>query len=189
MYTGRSSQGLLTDEWIEKTDAFLELAFARVKGARGTWCPYSICANTRQQTKVVMGKHFCKNGFTMDYTRWIYHGESNCVRDEVVRQRIEDYDADAGVGDMLNDYHEAHFDEGCREEEPEPTIKAYYDMLSTAQQPLHGHAKVSQLDSIARLMAIKSQFSLSREAFDIMLIVVGSLLPNCNIQPKSMYEA
>jgi len=97
MYMGRSSQGSLTDEWIEKTNAFLELAFARVKGARGTWCPYSICANTRRQTKVVMDKHLCKNGFTADYTRWIYHGESDRVRDEVVRQRIEDYDADAGV--------------------------------------------------------------------------------------------
>ena len=49
-------------------------------------------------------------------------------------------------------------------------------MLSAAQQPLHGHAKVSQLDAIARLMAIKSQFSLSREAFDVMLTVVGSLV-------------
>ena len=39
----------------------------------------------------------------------LYHGESDHVRDEVVRQHIEDYDADAGVGDMLNDYHEAHF--------------------------------------------------------------------------------
>jgi len=42
-----------------------------------------------------------------------------------MRQRIKDYDADAGVRDMLNDYHEAHFDEGRREEEPEPTTKAY----------------------------------------------------------------
>ena len=32
MYTGRASQGSITDEWIEKTDAFLELAFAKVKG-------------------------------------------------------------------------------------------------------------------------------------------------------------
>ena len=111
MYTGRSSQGSFTDEWIKKTDVFLELAFARVKGACGTWCPCSICANTHRQTKVVMGKHLCKNGFRADYTRWIYHGESDHVRDEVVRQRIEDYDADTGVGDMLNDYHEAHFDE------------------------------------------------------------------------------
>jgi hypothetical protein len=69
MYTGRSSQGLLSDEWIEKTDAFLELAFAKVKGARATWCPYSRCANTCRQTKDVMGKHFCKFGFTADYTR------------------------------------------------------------------------------------------------------------------------
>ena len=188
MYTGRSSQTSLTDEWIDKTDAFLERAFARVKGASVTWCPCSKCANTRQQTKLVMGKHLCKNGFTTDYTRWIYHGEADRGRDEVVRQRIEEYDGDAGVGDMLNDYHEAHFDEGRREEEPEATAKAYYDM-STAQQPLHGHSKVSQLDAIARLMAIKSQFSLSREAFDVMLTVVGSLLPNGHILPKSMYEA
>ena len=75
-------------------------------------------------------------------------------------QHIEDYDAGARVGDMLNGYHEAHFDEG-RREEPEPTTKVYYDMLSAAQQPLHGHAKVSQLDAIARLMVVKSQFSLS----------------------------
>ena len=92
MYTGRSNQGSFTDEWIEKTDAFLELAFARVKGARATWCPYSICANTHRQTKVVMSKHLCKNGFTADYTRWIYHGESDRMRDEVMGQRIENYD-------------------------------------------------------------------------------------------------
>ena len=44
-----------------------------------------------------MGKHLCKNGFTADYTWWIYHGEANHMRDEVVRQRIKDYDANAGV--------------------------------------------------------------------------------------------
>ena len=62
-------------------------------------------------------------------------------------------------------------------------------MLSAAQQPLHGHTKVCQLDAIARLMAVKSQFSLSREAFDVMLTAVGSLLPDGHILPKSMYEA
>ena len=39
-----------------------------------------------------MGKHLCKNGFTTDYTRWIYHGESDRMRDEVMGQRIENYD-------------------------------------------------------------------------------------------------
>ena len=54
------------------------------------------------------------------------------MRDEVVRQRIEDHDADTGVGDMLDDFHEAHFQEERREEEPEATAKAYYDMLAAA---------------------------------------------------------
>ena len=112
------------------------------------------------------------------------------MRDEVVKQRIKDHDADAGVGDMLDDFHEAHFDEGRREEEePEATAKVYYDMLAAAQQPLHGHTKVSQLDAIGRLKAVKSQFTLSRDAFDVMLQVIGGMLPEGHILPKSMYEA
>ena len=106
-----------------------------------------------------------------------------------MKQRIKDHDADVGVGDMLDDFHEAHFDEGRREEEPEATAKAYYDMLSAAQQPLHGHTKVSKLDDIACLMAMKSQYTQSRDAFDVMLTVLGSLLPEGHILPKSMYEA
>ena len=136
-----------------------------------------------------MTRHLSNHGFTRDYTRWTYHGESNRMRDEVVRQRIDDLDSDAGVVDMLDDFHEAHFDEGQEEEEPEATAKAYYDMLAAAQEPLHRHTKVSQLDAIARLMAVKSQFSLSRDAFDVMLTVIGSLLPEGHILPKNLYEA
>jgi hypothetical protein len=156
-YTGCPSAGSMTDEWIDKTEAFLKEAFRKVKGAHKTWCPYSRCGNRKKQTEVEMGKHLCLYGFTTDYTRWIYHGEVNRMRDEVVRQHIDDFDAEGGVADMLHDYHEAHFGEGCREEEePEATIKAYYDILSVAQKPLHGHTKVSQLDAIGRVMALKS---------------------------------
>ena len=49
-----------------------------------------------------------------------------------MRPHVEDYDADGRVGDTLDDYHKAHFIEGCREEELEATAKAYYDMLSVA---------------------------------------------------------
>ncbi|XP_072151116.1 uncharacterized protein [Setaria viridis] len=98
MYTGRTSQNTLTNEWLDKTDAFLERAFASVNGARSTWCPCSKCGNMRRQTKLDMGKHLVKNGFTSDYTRWIYHGESDRGREEVLRQRIEEFDDDAGVG-------------------------------------------------------------------------------------------
>jgi hypothetical protein len=50
----------------------------------------------------------------------------------MVRQHVEDYDADAGVADMLNDYHEAQFTGGCTKDESEPTVKAFYDMFDAA---------------------------------------------------------
>ena len=183
------TRGDLTLEWIQKTEAFLDRAFSKIKGVSCTWCPCTKCENTRRQTLEDMTQHLCNYGFTRDYTRWIYHGEANRMRDEVVRQCIDDLDSDAGVVDMLDDFLEEHFDEGRTEEEPETTAKAYYDMLATAQEPLHGHTKVSQLDAIARLMAVKSQFTLSRDAFDVMLTVIGSLLSEGHILPKNLYEA
>ena len=37
-------------------------------------------------------------------------------------------------------------------------------------------------------MALKSQFGLSRDAFDSMLTVFGSMLPEDHILPKTMYQ-
>ena len=54
------------------------------------------------------------------------------MRDKVVRQHIDECDATGGVGDMLDDYHEAHFGEGPQEEESGATTKAFYDMLEAA---------------------------------------------------------
>ncbi|KAL6655565.1 hypothetical protein ACP70R_006391 [Stipagrostis hirtigluma subsp. patula] len=180
----------MTPEWIAKTDAFLTRAFDREPGMPKIFCPCRQCANRKRQAREVMGRHLVLHGFTENYTRWTYHGKADRPRDEVVRQCIEAFDDDAGVGEMLDDFHEAQFREESQEEEdPEPTAKAYYQMLSAAQQPLHGHTKVSQLDAIARLMAVKSQFSMSRAAFDSILAVVGSLLPEGHILPKSMYAA
>ena len=53
-----------------------------------------------------IGKHLVKNGFTLDYTRWVYHGEAHHMREEVVRPWVEAFDADAGVLDMLDDFHQ-----------------------------------------------------------------------------------
>jgi hypothetical protein len=137
-----------------------------------------------------MGEHLFHHGFTPNYYRWIFHGEPHRRREDVVRPRVEDYDAEAGVADMLDDFHEAHFaEERTEEQEPEASAKAFYDMFDSAQKPLHGHTKVSQLDAIGRLMALKSQYSLSQDAFDGLLTVVGTLLPEDHILPKSMYEA
>jgi hypothetical protein len=136
-----------------------------------------------------MVEHIWKNRFTPDYTRWIFHGEAHRTREEVVRQHVEDYDVDVGVADMLNDYYEVQITGGCTEDEPEPIAKAFYNMFDAAQKPLHGQTKVSGLDAIGRVMAFKSQYNMSRDAFNGLLTVIGSLLPEDHVLPKSMYEA
>jgi hypothetical protein len=93
---------------------------------------------------------------------------------------------------MLEDFHQENFDEGpdhVMKEAPEPTAKACYDMLSSAQKPLHKHTTTSQLDAIGRLMALKCKLGISRDGFNEMMIVFGSMLPTDHILPHNMYEA
>jgi hypothetical protein len=71
----------------------------------------------------------------------------------------------------------------------EATSKAFYDMMSLAQKPLHDRTTVSQLDAIGHLMGFKSECSMSREYFDGMLTVIGSMLLDGHILPKSMYKS
>jgi hypothetical protein len=62
-------------------------------------------------------------------------------------------------------------------------------VFDAAQKLLHGNTKVSQLDAIGHIMEFKSQNSLSRDTFDGLLAVIGSLLPEDHVLPKSIYEA
>jgi hypothetical protein len=62
-------------------------------------------------------------------------------------------------------------------------------MFDVAQKPLHGQTNASQLDAIGRVMAFKSQYSMSRDTFDALLTFIGSLLSEVHVLPKSMYEA
>ena len=125
MYTGRTSQGDASYDWLQKTDRFLNRAFGKAaKFPKMALCPCSKCANRKRQTKKVMGEHLWKNGFTIDYTRWVYHGEADHMREEVVRPCVEAFDADAGVADMVDDVHQAQFAEGCEEAEMQAAVDA-----------------------------------------------------------------
>jgi hypothetical protein len=70
----------------------------------------------------------------------------------------------------------------------EAIAKAFYDMFDVAHKPLHINTKFSQLDIVGRIMTFKLQYNLSREAFDGLLTVIGSLLLEDHVLPKSMYE-
>ena len=126
-----------------------------LKARVGCHVPVANVTTGKEKNRKKVGEDLCKFGFTPNYTCWIFHGEADRMREEVVRQRLEDFYGDAGVPDMMDDFHEAQFGEGM-EEEPEETVKAFYDMMSLAQQPLHEKTEVSRLDAVGRLMGFKS---------------------------------
>jgi hypothetical protein len=110
MYTGHASK---SDEWVRGTDAFMEHAFgAAAKGSIRMPCPCSQCKNRKKKRKREMVKDLYKHGFVPNYTRWIFHGESERIREDVVRPLLEQYDGDAGMADMMEDFHDARFNEG-----------------------------------------------------------------------------
>ena len=106
-----------------------------------------------------------------------------------MRPRLEAFDDDAEVADMLDDTHQAQFAEGRDKEEVEAAVDAFYRMLHAAQRPLHDHTNVSQLDAIGRVMGLKAELNLSREGFDKMVAVWGGMLPTAHIMPKNLYES
>ena len=129
MYMGHAS---MTPDWMTKTNAFLEHSFGEAaRGSSRMLCPCSKCDNRVRKNRKNVGEDLCKYGFTPNYTCWIHHGEADRIREEVVRQRLEDYDGDGGVADWMDDIQQARFGEGL-EEKPEESAKTFYDMLSSA---------------------------------------------------------
>jgi hypothetical protein len=82
MYTGRVGRNDVTPGWIRKTDDFVERAYREAaKGASIVTCPCNKCANQKRNSKKAMVEHIWKNGFTLDYTQWIFHGEVHYMRE------------------------------------------------------------------------------------------------------------
>jgi hypothetical protein len=134
-----------------------------------------------------MSKHIGKNGFKPGYYRWVFHGETEQSRAEVLRQCTDDYDT--GLGNLLDDIRRADPREDPNSEEPPESPEDFHAALFAAQKLLHAHTEVTQLDGIARLMALKANHGISIVCFNDFLSVIASLLPTENILPKNMYES
>ena len=137
-----------------------------------------------------MCKHLRLNGFMPGYTVWVSHGEQERPREEVMRQHI-DGNEDDGIRNMLDDLGQmprSPPSEG-EPEDPEETAKAFLDMMASSKKPLYEGAKISQLDSISQLLAVKAKFGWTRASFDELLAVLGNQLPEGNVLPQNMYES
>jgi hypothetical protein len=75
MYEGWKKRGALSSEWVAKTDAFLDSAFARSETGTDDRCPCSKCRNIYFFDNSTMSIDLCKNGYMTGYEVWVHHGK------------------------------------------------------------------------------------------------------------------
>jgi hypothetical protein len=75
MYEGWKKRGALSSEWVVKTDAFLDCAFARSETGTNVRCPCSKCQNIYFLDRRTMLIDICKNGYMPGYEVWVHHAE------------------------------------------------------------------------------------------------------------------
>jgi hypothetical protein len=75
MYTGWHDNGDHSDEWVAKTTAFVDRAFALSK-INKVRCPCSIHQNMICMDKYTVSMDLCRHGFMPGYEVWRFHGES-----------------------------------------------------------------------------------------------------------------
>ena len=74
-------------------------------------------------------------------------------------------------------------------EEPTLSAKAFYRMVSNADELVHEKTTHSQLSAIARLLAVKSRYNMSIAHFDEHLQIIHELLPLESKLPEDFYRS
>jgi hypothetical protein len=153
MYNGWDKGGNYTNEWMDKATTFLDHAFSR------TWivqCPCSVCQNLRcLEDKRTIAMNLCKNGFVPGYEVWTFHGESGS---RVIAE--DEHDCDMWDVDRMDEMLEAIQVE-VTEGPPIAEVEVFFKLLKASEDPLHEYTKVTLLDFITWMMAIKSKYFFS----------------------------
>jgi hypothetical protein len=182
MYDGWKRNRAHTDEWLDKTNDFIEREFSLATTEK-IKCPCVKCRNVRCFHKVILTKHLLRNGSTSDYETWVFHGEK--YRAVVA----EGSGNDRTSADRMDEMFEAIRPKFDLDTEDPPTlvIEEFFRLLKASEEPLHKHTKVTLLAFVTRLMSIKSKFFFSNNCYNELLKLFGNVLPNPNKLPKDMY--
>ena len=151
-------------------------------------CPCARCSRRHRRNQTDMSEHLRTHGYMPNIDRPpINKAEQDRGREEVMRQHIDGYEDD-GVSDMLDDVIVAETANATpsenEPEEPEATAKAFLEVLASSKKPLYAGVKISQLDAISQLIAVKAEYGCSQKCFEAFLGVWANSLPEGHELPE-----
>ena len=175
------------------------MEFVRAHGAREDepiLCPCARCLNVLRQSLEDVEKHINRNGMSITYTRWTYHGEQfsddeggggdHGAYDSEDDDEFEDDNGNKydDVPRMVQFLQECGKKDGSHHED-----NIYAKLIEEAKRELHpGCTTYTRLTFIIKMLHIKSYTRTTNRAFDLFMQLLCSALPNVDF-PKSYAHA
>jgi hypothetical protein len=120
MYEGWKKRSDLTREWVVKTDAFFDRAFARSEIGTDARCPCSKCRNIYFLDRRTMSIDLCNNDYMPGCEVWVHHGQDSPLRIVSEDQSDEEGNYDR-MEEMLDNVHRELLPVGSKNP-PQPPI-------------------------------------------------------------------
>ncbi|XP_010666303.1 uncharacterized protein LOC104883469 [Beta vulgaris subsp. vulgaris] len=184
----RVDGGLLRTEFVNGVQEFIEFATQHQlhKDSNQIRCPCQKCNNRRFLDVETVKEHLYRRGFCHSYFEWICHGENN-ISQLLVEQSnpYQDMIVDA-FGSLHENLNHNVGDEV--EEEPNDEAKKFFDLLKASKDPLYEGSKMSVLEMVARITALKCEYNLPHRCVDAFASLVNEAIPNNNLMSRTFYD-
>ena len=175
-----------TLEYEIGVEKFLIYAEANCKESKSIPCPCARCVNFKKFSVKIIRGHLYQHGFSLGYSNWIWHGESNPTPRSSAASTSNQ--APCPCPTEAFDICEAAYNNSGGDDYDKESYE-FKRFVADAEQPLYEGSECSKLDSMLKLHNWKARFGISDNAFTDLLSSVGSLLPENHVLPVNAYEA
>ena len=183
-------------------EEFLNFAYRDKEESSKIPCPCKICNNFRHHDKTTVFSHLMQKGISASYDRWIYHGESGEVTDDLdddisfnETDEANDDMNDDDLDEMLNnigqstwgdDWHTSGGSSSTSDKDLE-TLRRLED--ESHQELYPGCQNYSKFSFIVTILHLKTMSGWSIKSFDALLDIFKKALPTSALVPRNFYEA
>ena len=168
-----------------RLDDFLKFAYANANDKSRIPCPCLKCVNTNSFTVGVIKDHVFFNGINTAYTYWRWHGEDKPENADVAQESESvDMQPDVGLGNGRVD------ESGSENGDISSDCNEFLRFVEDADKPLYpGCTKTTKLNALIQTFNLKTKHGMTDACYSDMLLMLGTLLPEENEMPDSMYDA
>nr|XP_009598167.1 uncharacterized protein LOC104094019 [Nicotiana tomentosiformis] len=196
----------VTTEFLEGVQGFVEFALMQhdFVSNGSIRCPCSRCRNISGFLEPHdVRAHLYKHGFMPNYYQWESHGEpfipifrpqpSRNTEKEIgpeitIENQYRTMVLDA-IGHSFNFESDGFNLDGEEEQPPTRNAQEFFDMLKASEEPLFdGCVNHSTLSAVCRLLNIKSEFNMSDNCYNQILLFLKELLPEDAKLPNDYYR-